>query len=255
MSVIVTVRGPIAEVRLERGDHNAVDYAMVRDLNDELHAIAGRDDIQLVVLTGAGSSFCPGADLSSATEGSGTEGMSSADYGATVLLHEMPQLTVAAINGACAGAGLAWAAACDLRIASDRARFNVAFLQVGVAGDMGGAWTIPRAIGGAFARELFLLTGKFDAAEALRVGFVSRVLPDAGFLAAAYDLLEPLANRPPAALRLTKANFLAAERMDLAHYVELETDRHLALFRGADGQRTRALLAAQGQQVTSTPRG
>jgi 2-(1,2-epoxy-1,2-dihydrophenyl)acetyl-CoA isomerase len=251
MSVGVTIRGPIAEVRLERGEYNAVDYAMVQQLDEALRQIAVRDDVQLVVLTGRGRSFCPGADLSTATEGSGTEGMHSGDYGATVLLHEMPQITVAAINGACAGAGLAWAAACDLRIASDRAQFNLAFLQVGVAGDMGGAWTIPRAIGGAFARELFLLTGKFDAAEALRVGLVSRVLPDDGFLPAAYELLEPLAHRPPAALRLTKANFLAAERMDLAHYVELETERHLALFRGAEGQRTRSLLAAQGQQVTS----
>ncbi len=87
----------------------------------------------------------------------------------------MPAVTIAAISGACAGAGFGWACACDLRVASQTARFNTAFLDVGVAGDMGGPWTLPRIVGAAKARELYFLPGKFDAAEALRIGLVSRV--------------------------------------------------------------------------------
>ena len=249
-TISTTRRGGVVEVRFDRGEHNAVDARMVAELNEVLGEIAGDDSAQVVVLTGAGRSFCPGADLSTAPDASDVaDDLRAADYGATVLLHEMPQLTVAAVNGACAGAGMAWAAACDLRIASSRARFNMAFLQVGVAGDMGGAWTLPRLLGGARARDLFYLAGKFDAHEAERIGFVSRVLAEEDFMGAVYSLLEPVIRSEPEALRMMKANFLAAERMDLADYVELETERHLGLFRGAKGRRTRELLSEQGRSV------
>lgn len=256
-SIRTEVDGTVAEVYFDRGAHNAVSAAMVGELQDALRAIAADDGVQLVVLTGAGRAFCPGADLAGAESAAGEE-FDAADYGATALLHDMPQVTVAAINGACAGAGLAWAAACDLRVASDRARFNVAFLRVGVAGDMGGAWTLQRALGAARARELFFLADKFDAAEALRIGLVSRVLAGEDFLPQVRELLEPLATAPAEVLRLTKANFLAADRMSLADYVALETHRHLDLFRGAKGGRTRASLAAQARRVSGRaepPRG
>jgi 2-(1,2-epoxy-1,2-dihydrophenyl)acetyl-CoA isomerase len=79
----------------------------------------------------------------------------------------MPQVTIAAINGMCAGAGLGWANACDFRFAADGAIFSTAFLNVASAGDMGGPWTLPRIVGAAKARELYFLPEKFGAAEAL----------------------------------------------------------------------------------------
>ena len=85
-----------------------------------------------------------------------------------VLLHEMPQVTVAAINGACAGAGLGWACGCDLRLAAAGARFNTAFLDVGVAGDMGVPWSLSRIVGGARARELFFFDRQVRCRKALR---------------------------------------------------------------------------------------
>src|SRR5260370_28814876 len=99
---------------------------------------------------------------------------------------------MAAGRGACAGAGLGWAAACDLRLCDETAKFNSAFLDVGISGDMGGPWTLSRILGAAKARELYFLPGKFDAAEALRIGLVSRVVPEAEFeteLAALVDRL------------------------------------------------------------------
>ena len=94
----------------------------------------------------------------------------------------MPAVTIAAINGACAGAGFGWACACDFRFATASARFNTAFLEVGIAGDMGGPWTLARIVGPAVARELYMLPTKIDAAEALRIGLVSRVFDDDVFL-------------------------------------------------------------------------
>ena len=89
----------------------------------------------------------------------------------------MPKVTIAAINSACAGARLSWAAACDLRYAPERAVFTTAFANAGLSGDFGGTWTLSRIVGPGKARELYLLGDRIDAAEAHRIGFLSRVLP------------------------------------------------------------------------------
>jgi 2-(1,2-epoxy-1,2-dihydrophenyl)acetyl-CoA isomerase len=146
----------------------------------------------------------------------------------STLLHEMPAVTIAAIRGACAGAGLGWAAACDLRVAAPSARFNSAFLDVALSGDMGGPWLLPRILGAAKARELYFLPGKFDAAEALRIGLVSRLVSEENFEAEIDQLARRLAGSAPLALRGMKANFLDAERMGLADYIDTETKRHSA---------------------------
>jgi 2-(1,2-epoxy-1,2-dihydrophenyl)acetyl-CoA isomerase len=146
----------------------------------------------------------------------------------------MPAVTIAAVSGACAGAGFGWACACDLRVASETARFNSAFLDVGVAGDMGGPWTLPRLVGAAKARELYFLPGKFDAAEALRIGLVSRVSAPGAFEDDLDALTGCLARAAPLALTGMKANFLAAESMGFADYIRLESEKHLRLFQSED---------------------
>ncbi len=156
-----------------------------------------------------------------------------------VLLHEMPAVTVAAVNGA--GAGLGWAAACDLRIATRSAMFNTAFLRVAVAGDMGGPWMLSRLIGGAKARELYFLPEKFSADEAYRIGLVSRVLDSDHFAGGIAALVQELAGAAPLALRGMKQNFVAAESMTLRDYVDLESERHLRITASAD---TREAFAA-----------
>lgn len=239
-TVLYEAAGPIATVTLNRPTRrNSIAGSMLQDLNHALEHAAADPAVRVLVLTGAGRDFCPGADLD-ATAGSSDAGESSAnrigedDFRMTRLLHEMPAVTIAAVNGACAGAGMGWAAACDLRVAAESARFNTAFLDVGVAGDMGGPWTLSRILGPAKARELYLLPGKFDAAEALRIGLVSRVWADADFAAEARALAERLAGAAPLALRMLKANFLTAERSSLADYLAIESQRHMGLFRTED---------------------
>jgi 2-(1,2-epoxy-1,2-dihydrophenyl)acetyl-CoA isomerase len=167
------------------------------------------------------------------------------DFRVPVLLHNMPAVTIAAVNGACAGAGLGWALACDFRFAAESARFNVAFLDVGVAGDMGGPWSLSRIVGPARARELYFFPGKFDAAEALRTGVVTRVFPDDRFRAEVDAIVNRLAESAPLALRNLKANFVDAERMDFAGYVALESERHVSMFRTED---TREAFAAKSEK-------
>jgi 2-(1,2-epoxy-1,2-dihydrophenyl)acetyl-CoA isomerase len=153
-----------------------------------------------------------------------------------VILHEAQVVTVAAIRGACAGAGLGFAAACDLRIADATARFNTAFLDVGLSGDMGGPWLLPRILGAARARELYFLPGKFDAAHALAIGLISRLIEPEAFEAELATLIDRLAAAAPLALKTMKANFVEAERLGFSDYIALETQRHTGLGASEDSR-------------------
>lgn len=198
----------------------------MRDLNAALSRLGADQRTLVVVLTGAGRGFCPGADLQHYSSGAADEPLSPEHFQLTEMLHELPQVTVAAVNGTCAGAGLGWAAACDLRYAAESANFNSAFLGVGISGDMAGPWFLPRILGASKARELFFLHGKFDAREAERIGFVSRAFPDATFRDEVAAVVARLAKSAPLALRAMKQNFVAAENASLREYIRIETERH-----------------------------
>ncbi len=240
--------GAIATLTMNRPERlNSIAGRMMREMSDTLAAVAEDPQVRVLVLTGAGRGFCAGADLQGIVEGDRDADDSDTrpptfDFRIPVLLHNMPAVTIAAINGACAGAGFGWACACDLRFAATSARFNTAFLDVGVAGDMGGPWLLPRIIGAARAREIYFLPGKFDAEEALRIGLVSRVFSDDRFRQEVGAIVERLGEAAPIALRTMKSNFIEAERMDFESYIALETARHIPMFSTAD---TREAFAAK----------
>jgi 2-(1,2-epoxy-1,2-dihydrophenyl)acetyl-CoA isomerase len=219
--------GPVATLTLNRPEQrNGITPTMMDELYACLHAAASDETIRALVLAGAGADFCPGADVKHyAAERRATDPKT---FEVAVLLHEMPAVTIAAIRGACAGAGLGWAAACDLRYASSTAKFNTAFLGVGLSGDMGGPWSLPRIVGAGKARELYFLPGKFDAAEAGRIGLVNRVFEDAAFDEGLAGILARLVDSAPLALAAMKGNFVAAETMSLSEFIPFETRRHSA---------------------------
>lgn len=236
----------VATLTMHRPDRrNAMTNRMVRETSEALAVAAADRTIRVLVLTGAGSTFCPGADLNWVASGSETAAEDRLDpehFRIPQLLHEMPAITVAAVNGACAGAAMGWACACDLRFATASARFNTAFLDVGVAGDMALPWSLPRLLGAAKARELMFLPDKFDAAEARRIGLVARVFDDDSFRADVTDAIERLTAASPAALATLKQNFLDAEHHALGEFAVVEAERHLGLFRLDD---TREAFAAK----------
>ena len=228
--------GNVATVTLNRPDRmNGMTSLMVREAHDVLAAAAQDDSISVLVLTGAGTSFCPGADLRAQTAGEKDVPAEPYHFRVPALLHDMPAITVAAVNGACAGAGFGWACGCDLRVASRSAMFNTAFLNVAVAGDMGLPWSLPRLLGAAKARELSFFSEKFSADEAHRIGLVSRVWDDAVFRDEVAKLVARLAGAAPLALKTLKSHYLAAERGGgFADYVDLETTDHVRIVRSAD---------------------
>lgn len=228
-TVFHDIRDGVATVTLNRPERrNGLAGDMLSRLYDTLASITADRDAAVIVLRGAGSDFCVGADVKAFPEGIGHSDyrVVSRLYHTASLLHEAPQITIAAIDGGCAGAGLGWAAACDLRYASDRAVFSTAFIKVGVAGDMGATWSLMRAVGPAKARDLMLFSEKFGAAEALAMGLVSRIFPAHALHGETERLAHELARRSRPALEAMKANFLSAERLGLRDYIEIEGARH-----------------------------
>lgn len=237
--ITYAVEDGIATITMNRPE--AINGMTVRMLGETHDALieAGRDrSIRVLVLTGAGKHFCPGADLKAATSGTIAENYDSRPehYRVGALLHELPAITIAAIQGACAGAGFGWACGADIRVAARSAVFRTAFLNVAVAGDMGLPWSLPRLVGAAKARELSFLCEKFPAEEALRIGFVAKVWDDADFHAEVDALARTLARKSPVALHTMKAHYNAAERMPFQDYVDLETRDHFVITRSEDTQ-------------------
>lgn len=230
-TVLTERRDAVAIVTLNRpGRRNGVTVDMCIELHAAVQAVA-ESDARVLVLRGAGNDFCVGADIGGLPEGAPPQRSPreiQQIYHASTLLHTMKQVTIAAIDGGCAGAGMGWAAACDLRFASHEARFNTAFLAVGFPGDMGLVWSLDRILGGARAREWLLLPGKIAAEQALAAGFVSRLYARPELHEEVLRIAAELAGRDPFALEMLKANTLSAERLDIGPYIDVETGRHLA---------------------------
>jgi 2-(1,2-epoxy-1,2-dihydrophenyl)acetyl-CoA isomerase len=230
----------VAVVTMNRPDRlNTMVDEMLEDLLSALEEAAGDQDARAVILTGAGRAFCAGGDLSAGVGG----GVGGNDSQATTtgrlrrymrtaqLLHEMDKPTIAAVRGACAGAGLSLAAACDVRYAGQSAVFATAFINVGLSGDFGGTWTLSRILGAGRAREAYLLSPRIDAQRALDIGLVSEVIADDELDAHVRSVAQRLAHGPQTALRLIKANLNDAERVSFAEALEGEAARHIACSR------------------------
>ena len=223
----------IGTLWLDRPDHlNGIVHTMMRELHECLHTAAADTSLAVVILTGRGRAFCPGADLKA--DRAADEPLKEAWFDVPLLLHEMPQVTIAAVNGACAGAGLGFALACDLRYASSDAKLNTAFLDVAVAGDMGVPWTLPRIVGAGRARELSLLPRKLTANEAQAIGMVNEVFDGDQLLDEVGSRARRIAAASPRARAAMKEHYVAAERQGFADFLALESSRHMSIASSAD---------------------
>jgi 2-(1,2-epoxy-1,2-dihydrophenyl)acetyl-CoA isomerase len=229
--VLLAYDGAVATLSLNRPmKRNALSFPMLTRIRDRLEEVAA-SEARVLILRGEGRDFCVGADLRAdpgESRAYSYEELASI-YDTAKRLHGMRAVTIAAIDGGCAGPGLAWAAACDFRFATERAMFNTAFLNVGVAGEMGLAWSLLRVVGGGWARELLFFPDKFGAKDALRMGLVTRVFGEDELHAQAAAAAERLARYDPAALRTAKANILSAEALSFPDYVDIEGARHADL--------------------------
>lgn len=227
-TIVTSIEDGVCTLTLNRPQrHNSITITMCREVYEALEAIAYRTDVHTLVLTGAGNSFCPGGDIKAIVSGEmaaeQAAGYNPAIYRVPVLLHEMPQLTIAAINGACAGAGLGWACGCDLRYATSSAKFTTAFLDRGFAGDMSVPWSLPRIVGPAKARELSFFPDVFTSDDARAMGLVNDVFEDGEFASQVEAIVARLRSAKPAALRALKEHYVYAERTRFSDYADYET--------------------------------
>src|SRR4051794_17833472 len=163
-TVQVDAQNGVRIIRLNRPERlNAMVDELLEGLLAALEEAASDDDVRVVVLTGAGRAFCAGGDLAAIDDfrpeldAAGRAAALRRLQRSSELLHDMPKVTIAAVNGPCAGAGLALATAADLRFAARSAVFRTAFLGVSLTGDFGATWSLPRIVGWSRARELVLL--------------------------------------------------------------------------------------------------
>ena len=229
------LKDKVAVLTLNRPDRlNAMSPPMLDALLEALPRLAADPEIGVVVLTGAGRGFCAGGDVKAMAEGRESIGTTLEEKAQGLRsrmevsrwLHEMPKPTIAMVRGAAAGAGLSLALACDLRVASDSARFATAFARVGYSGDFGGSRFLTQLVGTAKARELYFTADIMDAQQALALGIVNRVVPDVRLEDETMALAARLARGPRIAYRYMKRNFNAAESGTLKDLLDLEAWHH-----------------------------
>jgi 2-(1,2-epoxy-1,2-dihydrophenyl)acetyl-CoA isomerase len=204
----VEVDGPVATLTLDRpAALNSLTVPVKVALREALEGLAADQTVRAVILTGAGRAFCAGQDLAEREEPDAAplDVELRERYNPIIrALRSMGQPVIAAVNGVAAGAGASLAFACDIRIAAEEARFVLAFGRIGLVPDSGATWFLPRLVGPAKAAELALVGDTVDAAEALRIGLVSQVVPADRLPAEARALADRVAEGAPLALALTK---------------------------------------------------
>jgi enoyl-CoA hydratase len=225
---------------LNRPDkRNALDDDLFRALAALAADLQADDDARALILTGAGGGFCAGLDLELADA---LPGMGAAEFLRTqerwessiTAFHRLSLPVIAAVNGAAAGAGFSLALAADVRVAARSARFNAAYVRIGLSGgDCGSSWFLPRIVGHGRAAEI-LLTGRFVSAdEAQAIGLVSDVVDDDLVLERARDLAGAIASNSPFGVRMT-TQLLASGPGSLAEAVALENRTQVLASRTAD---------------------
>jgi 2-(1,2-epoxy-1,2-dihydrophenyl)acetyl-CoA isomerase len=233
--LLVARRDGVLYLTMNRPDRlNALSEGIITGLLDNLGRAANDREVGAIVVTGAGRGFCAGGDITRMRDRNETtaqanppgldQRIASTRHGeeVTVMLHEIPKVTIAAVNGPVAGAGLGLCLSCDIRIASDAARFGTAFARVGFSGDYGGSYFLTQLVGSAKARELYFSAEMLNADEALRLGLVSRVVPAAALADEVHTYAKKIAAGPRVAYAYMKGNLNAALHTDLRTLLDRE---------------------------------
>jgi len=221
----------VARITLNKPEKvNALSWGSWAEIEHAITAADDDDDVKAVLITGAGRGFCAGTDLTTGTRESdwpdrplaGRPGLMRSRYLGTAQVYHCRKPTIAAVNGASVGAGFSLAMACDIRIASEAARFSAIFVKRAIVADTGCTWFLPRLVGVENALKLMYTGRIIDAAEALRIGLVSEVVPADELDARASELAYEIASGPSVAIELMKRLTQEGMSRGLDEQIELE---------------------------------
>ena len=233
--------GSIITIRLNRPDKlNALSPAMGDQLVHAILTAAEDREVHCLVITGNGRAFCAGGDIEFLRDA--RKRKATAELEKLVLSGKevaraiaiMPKLVIAAVNGPAAGGGMNLALACDIRICSDQAKFAESFSQIGLFPDYGGTYFLPRIVGPTRAAELFYTAQMLSADDALKLGLVSRVIPQAEFEAETKKLAESIASGAGVAQRAVKHRMLSEDQKTLEAALDEEVRMQIYAFESED---------------------
>jgi len=233
--ILTEVRDRVAYLTLNRPERlNALSPDLLRESIASLKDWGRDPAIGAIVVTGSGRAFCAGGDVSAMARDS-TEDLTLEQridrlreaHDLSWLLYNLPKVTIAAVNGPAVGAGLGIALACDLRFASNTAKFGAAYAKVGFGGDFGTTWLLTRYAGAPKAKELFFLGENIDAAEAHRIGLVNRVVEPDRLAPEVAEAAAKIAHGPLTSYRYMKANVNLAASVDFRALLDRESETHL----------------------------
>lgn len=240
-AVLEKREGNIATVLLNRPERmNALNKDLVLALNEVLVRVEADREIDVVVLAGAGRAFCAGGDLQVIGKGRQENNITElqpilrSGMQAVLRIRTLRQPVIAAVHGAAAGAGMNIALAADIRIASEDAMFGQNFAKVGLYPDYGGTYFLPQLVGPAKAAELFYTGEMINAAEALRLGLVNRVVPLAQLENEVRALAQKIAKGPTVAIRAVKRSLFGDEKEQLTKKLEQEVEQQMKCFASED---------------------
>ena len=224
---------------------NALGDILTPALRKILLTLEADERVGCVMITGAENAFCAGGDVSEMGSGPVKAPRSDKEVVAeliekqetlTLRIHELEKITVAALPGVAAGAGLSIALACDLRVACESAFVTTAFKNVGLSGDYGASWFLPRLVGLAQAKELFYTADRVPANRCLELGIFNRVFPDETFHSDAFAFARGLANGPSMAYARMKQHLNASQQQSLRETLAMEAEHMIASMRSGEAR-------------------
>ena len=226
--IIYTKEDGIARITMNRPDRmNALIPGITKGIHRAVKDAANDDKVRVLVITGSGRAFCSGGDVSAMVEKSSQpseepeeEKWTASNGSLYVLVHRFEKPLIAAINGVAAGGGLDLALACDIRIASDKARFSEIYVRRGMVPVGGGTYFLPRLVGIDRACQLILTGDMIDAKEAERIGLVTMVVPHEELESATREMAEKLAKGAPLAIKAAKRAIYEGVSWDLEKTLE-----------------------------------
>src|SRR5712692_10303001 len=249
--------GGIATLTFNRPEKlNALSQELISNAIATLQSWSTDPAVGVIVVTGAGRAFCAGGDVSTMAQESAQSLEENIDrlrawQELSWLLYNTPKVTIAAVNGFAMGAGLGVCLACDLRLASDQAKFGTAYAKVGYGGDFGTTWLLTHYVGAPKAKELMFLGDIIDAAEAHRIGLINRVVAHDQFEGEVRQVAARIAAGPLTSFRYMKANVNLATHTDFRTLLDREAETHLRCGKTEDHKEgVRAFLEKRAPQFT-----
>ena len=237
-TILLDVRDRIATLTVNRPEvRNALGKKTVEEIHTALRALAARDDVNVLIITGAGDkAFVSGADIREIRQRGKREALEAINQELFTAVDNFPWPVIAAVNGYALGSGFELALACDLRVAAEEAKFGFPETGLGIIPAAGGTQRLPHYVGWGRAKEIIFTGEMIDAHRAEELGLVSRVVPRSEVLTAARELASKILTRGPLAIRLAKLSLNVAARAGLDAGLQVERLAQTILFESKDKQ-------------------